>query len=148
MQLKLTRSQRTSMMGKTVFHLDVRADISEAEQALIRKYKLGKDNIYSSEALKQLATGASKHIDAGNELIDSSAGAAIGSTLKGYALGIASRFALKITADDLVKGKAIECKDLAEMLDAEEAVTNACKNLKAYLEMAETFDGRELVVEI
>jgi UDPglucose 6-dehydrogenase len=70
------------------------------------------------------------------------------STLKGYALGVASRFALKITADDLVRGKAIECKDLGEMLDGEQAVITACQNLKAFLEAAESFDGRELVVEI
>ena len=140
MQLKLTRSQRTSMLGKTVFHLDVRASISDAEKALITKYKLGKDLIYSSEALKQYASGASAQLDTSNP--------SVGSTLKGLALGVASRFALKISADDLIKGKAIECKDLGEMLDAEQAVITACQNLKAFLEAAETFDGREIVVEI
>jgi hypothetical protein len=44
-------------------------------------------------------------------------------------------------------GQHIECKDLDELLGAEEAIREACKALKVYLTVAESFDGREEVVE-
>jgi hypothetical protein len=34
-----------------------------------------------------------------------------------------------------------------ELLGAEEAVVNACENLKAYLAAAATFDGREIIMD-
>ena len=54
---------------------------------------------------------------------------------------------LRVTVDGLMGGQHIECKDLDELLGAEAAILDACKNLKAYLETALTFDGREEVVE-
>jgi len=54
---------------------------------------------------------------------------------------------LRITIDGLRNGQHIECKELDELLGAEAAILNACKNLKAYLETVQTFDGREEVVE-
>lgn len=144
MQLKLKRSQRKGMTGKIIYHLDVRADIPEEDLDLIRKYKLGKHQVYTSESLKALSTGADTALAAGQAL----GVGGVGSTLKGVGLGIASRFAMKITVDDLTQGKSIECKDLLEMLDAEQGVINACENLKTYLQAAESFDGREVVHDI
>ncbi|MEY9880424.1 hypothetical protein [Bradyrhizobium sp. USDA 329] len=54
---------------------------------------------------------------------------------------------LRVTIETLMSGQHIECKDLDELLGAEAAILSACKNLKAYLETAQTFDGREEVVE-
>ena len=54
---------------------------------------------------------------------------------------------LRVTVDCLMTGQHVECKDLDELLGAEAAILDACKNLKAYLETAVTFDGREEVVE-
>ncbi len=147
MQLKLTRSKRNTWFGKTIFHLDVRAQLTGAERQLVRKYKLGREIIYSSESLTQLASGAAKQMDISSALSEFP-GASFIASLKGAALGVASRFALKITTKDLLRGKAIECKDLMEMLNAEQAVITACQNLKSYIEQAETFDGREFVFEV
>jgi hypothetical protein len=54
---------------------------------------------------------------------------------------------LRVTIDGLLQGQHVECKDLDELLGAEAAIREACSNLKAYLETALTFDGREEVVE-
>lgn len=150
MQLKLKRSQRKTLTGKIVYHLDVRADISDTDRALINKYNLGKDQVYTSESMKALAASADAAIAAGKTLgaFNPMGPSGITSTVKGIGLGIAARFAQKITVAELVQGKSIECKDLNEMLDAEQAVITACQNLKGYLEAAESFDGREIVIDL
>ena len=58
-----------------------------------------------------------------------------------------SRMNLNITIASLQKGVHIECKDLNELLEAEEAVLAACKNLSQFLKAASTFDGRVEIVE-
>lgn len=134
MQLKLRRSQTTSMMGKVLFCLDARADLSQEEKHLIQKYKLGKMSIYDSAAkAKQLA----------------SAGAALagGSLLKGTINLAMSKLSLSISIDSLTQGHHIELKDLDELLGAEQAVIEGCQHLRTYLEAAATFDGREVTID-
>lgn len=134
MQLKLKRSQTSSMLGKVVFVLNARADLSEEEKHLVQKYKLGKMVIYDSAArAKQVA----------------SAGAAFsgGSLLKGTLSLAMSRLSLSITIDSLTGGQTIENKELDEMLGAEQAVIEGCQSLKAYLTAAASFDGREEVID-
>lgn len=139
MQLKLRRTQRTGgiVTDKVFFQLDARVELTGQEQADIKKYKLGKTVIYNSEASK-------KHIEAG-----------VSAGMSGNAAGMAKaafRFAmarlnLNISIDDLCYGKHIECKDLDELLGAEEAIMTACENLRMYLDTAATFDGREMLVD-
>jgi hypothetical protein len=138
MQLKLKRSQRQGgvMGGKLLFCLDARAEYTPEEQANIAKYKLGKQVIYSSEAAK-------KHIDKGMGNLD---GSATGGFKALGAFALASLH-LNITIDSLKEGQHIECKELDELLGAEETLVTACKNLKAFLAAAATFDGRESVVD-
>lgn len=54
---------------------------------------------------------------------------------------------LSITIASLGRGHHVECKDLEELLESEDTVRNACKNLTRFLEVAATFDGSEIVVE-
>ncbi len=146
MQLKLKRSQRAGGMmgGKVLFALDARADLSADEKNLVQKYKLGSLVVYDSVARK-------KHAEAGYAHFDEAANSSVGRSLWKNARGLASAammaLSLRITVDGLVSGQHIECKDLDELLGAEAAILDACKNLKGYLETALTFDGREEVVE-
>jgi hypothetical protein len=146
MQLKLKRSQRAGGMlgGKIIFSLDARTDLSPDEKGLVSKYALGKLIVYDSEERKKHGEAAYGHFDEG-------ASSGIGRSLWKSARGIASvammTLSLRVTVDGLMSGQHIECKDLDELLGAEAAILNACKNLKAYLETAQTFDGREEVVE-
>lgn len=154
MQLKLKRSQRAGglMGGKIIFILDARAEPTREEAALIEKYKLGKTNVYDSAERRKHQETAYGHF--GNA-VDAASGPVSGRGLAGSlwsnARGLASSamiaLSLSVTIDSLIAGEHIECKDLNELLGAEGAITEACKNTKAYLDVASTFDGREELVE-
>lgn len=138
MQLKLKRSQREGgVIGKTViFCLDVRVEYDPTEKRNIERYRLFNETVYNSEASKRHL----ERVDANSD------GTAIGEwKALGYALLAAMK--LNISISSLEKGHHIECKSLDELLGAENAVMSACKNLKAYLETAATFDGREVLVD-
>jgi hypothetical protein len=52
-----------------------------------------------------------------------------------------------VTVYSLMKGVHVECKSMIELLGAEEAIADAGKNLRTYLDTAATFDGREEILE-
>lgn len=158
MFLKLQRSQREAgLVGKSVlFCLDARVEFSPEEGANIRRYKLQDQVIYSSEAAKRAAAGslaASANARAGaiaigsvDDLLSSTA-SKMGSGLKAAALGALASMKLTITINSLQRGQHIECKSLDELLGAEEAIMDACRSLRGYLEAAATFDGREVLID-
>ncbi len=125
MKLLLRRDQKAGMlgMGKVAFILDVRAELNEAEQTNIRKYKLGDTMLYERD----------KILDPGKGL-----------------LGLASRLAFKminltISIDDLSKGKRVDCKDIVEMLAVEDQIKEAAQTFKNVLEAAASFGGEEVI---
>lgn len=134
MQIKIKRSQTTSgLISKTVkFCSDIRAEYTAEERANINKYSLGSDVIYNSRAATQHREMAS----------------AVGPSLRALAHMALAEMNLTITIASLQQGHHIECKDLAELLECEEEILNACKGLKTFLEAAQTFDGREIVVDL
>jgi len=136
MQLKLKRSQREGgTFTKTmIFCLDARVELTAEEQASVNRYKLGGQMIYNSQAAK-------KHLDKANE-----AGAQ-GSYVKSLASVAMAALQLNISVNGLVSGTHVECKDLEELLAAEEAIMTACQNLKGFLTTAATFDGREMLFD-
>ena len=146
MQLKLQRSQRLGgVMGKTVvFCLDVRADYSPEERANINRYKMGSHIIYNNRA-------AQKHIARADTQAARVRHGGWGDMAAGWALSWTSvamaKMSLNISIGSLGQGHHIECKDLDELLEAEDTVRNACKGVTRYLEVAATFDGSEVVIE-
>ena len=158
MQLKLQRSQREGgLIGKTIlFCLDARVEFASSEAANIRRYKLQDQLIYSSEAARNAAAGSAvsaANARAGRLSIDSvddlmfSAASKMGHGLKAAALGALASLKLTVTISSLERGHHIECKSLDELLGAEEAIMDACRSLKGYLETAATFDGREVLID-
>jgi hypothetical protein len=137
MELKIQRSQRMGgVMGGTVhFCLDIRADYSPEERANINKYRLGGEVIYRSGA-------SEKHLANAAGQIDGSA--------KGYLKGLGSmalaKLNLNVTIASLGRGHHIECKDMQELLEGETTLREACKNITAFLAVAETFNGSEVVI--
>lgn len=146
MQLKLQRSQRSGgLTGSTIqFCLDVRADYTAEERTNINRYKLGGQVIYNSRAAKRHFETAEAHLDRSQE-------GTVGNRVAGLARGAFSmalaNMQLSISIASLGRGHHIECKDLEELLESEDAIRNACKNLTRYLEVASTFDGSEVVIE-
>ena len=123
MHLLLRRDQRSSLMGKVIFQLDVRAEISEDDFAYIQRYRLGDTVLYTKA-----------------ELVDRGSGL----------LGLASRLAFKamnisVSVNDLLRGKRIECKDIIEMLAVEEQIKEAATTFKQVLMAAARFGGEEAV---
>ena len=123
MKLVLRRDQRSGIIGKVIFTLDVRADISDEERSAISKYKLGDTVLYTK-----------------SELVDPGSGL----------LGLASRLAFKamnlsVSVKDLTGGKRIECKDIVEMLAVEDQIREAAKTFSQVLAAAKHFGGEEVI---
>ena len=140
MYIKLRRSQKTSgMMSKSVtFILDARGEYTPEEKSLIKKYKLGGQGLYNSE-------GSRRDLAEGREAL---ASGTAGGVVKSLAKLAMAKLKLNVTIDSLEAGHHIECKSMDELLGAEEAIMQGCQAAKGYLAMAETFDGREQVVEV
>lgn len=123
MKLLLRRDQRTSTFGKAIFTLDVRAEISPDERARIDKYKLGKELLYVRNT----------------NVPDDPGWKGVGKLLIFHALNIT------LSVNDLVSGKRIECKDILEMLAAENQIKDAATNFGRILEAASHFGGEEVI---
>ncbi len=123
MNLLLRRDQRKGLIGKVVFQLDVRAEISKEEMSSIERYRLGDTVLYTKAELTDRGSGL---------------------------LGLASRLAFKamnisVSVNDLVNGKRIECKDIVEMLAVEDQIKEAAATFKAVLNAAVHFGGDETI---
>jgi hypothetical protein len=142
MQVKIERTQRESglVSKKVVFCIDARVEFTQDELRSIERYKLGKEIIYFSEAARLAHEKTQAHLQ------DSRANAfnirGLGSTLKAAGSTLMTAMHLTISINSLSQGQHVECKTLAELQEAEEAILTACKNLKGYLTRAATFDGR------
>jgi hypothetical protein len=131
MQLKVRRGQKSGMTGKVIFTLDVLIGLSNEERTLVDKYKLWNELAYShasAEAHAEAAQGGSVK--------------ALGALMLDRALK------KQLTVKHLVSGEHVECKDLGELLAVEEQIRIACANVKRYLDVATSFDGREEVTEV
>lgn len=138
MQLLLKRSQRAGGVfgGKVLFALDIRSEYTPEERSNINKYNLGGEVIYNSEASKRNLASMESQMDG-----------SVAGLFKGLGSLALAGMKLNITIASLQKGHHIECKDLSELLGAEEEVREACKGLAQFLKIAAAFDGREEVVD-
>jgi hypothetical protein len=123
MKLLLRRNQRSGLIGKMIFTLEVRADLSPEERGAIDKYKLGDTVLYEKNTITEQGSGL---------------------------LGLASRLAIKamnmtVSVKDLANGKKLECKDIVEMLAVEDQIKEAGKTFNAVLNAALNFGGEEVV---
>lgn len=128
MKLILRRSQKpTGFISKTVqFTLQARVHLTEAEAANVKKYKMGHEVLYSKDRMG--------YRDSDNQ----SAG--------GMARNLAAiAVAVTITANDLVTGKTIECKDILEMSAIVEQIKSACEGFKVILDAAAQFEGEQVL---
>lgn len=123
MKMLLRRDQKKRGLGGVTFILDVRAELSEEEQANIKRYNLGSTMLYE-------------------KMIMTDGGAGI--------LGFLSRLWFKaknlsVSVSDLTNGKRIECRSIVEMVNVEEELKEAAQTFKQILETAARFGGEEVV---
>jgi hypothetical protein len=146
MRLKLQRSQRVGgvIASSVIFCLSARAEYTPEERHNIGRYRLGGQVIYNSRAAQRHLEHAGAHLDRTQE-------GTVGRRAAGLARGVASmalaKMQLNISIGSLGKGHHVECKDLEELLESEDTIRTACKNLTRYLDAASTFDGSEVVIE-
>lgn len=123
MQLLLRREQRQGVL-KVVFSLQVRTELTAEEKAAIEKYKLADTVLYEKVHIPQIG----------------------GMSLLGAATWLAGKAAnITLKVKDLAYGKTIECKDIVEMLAAEEQVREAGKMFNAILIAATKFGGEQII---
>lgn len=124
MKLLLRRSERSSVLGKPIFVLDIRAELSDEEKGWINKYKFGPSLLYTKK---------------GKPNADTNTLAGVGAILLHYAMD------LTVSVNDLVGGKRIECKDIMEMLAAEQQIKEAAQTFGTVLRAASQFGGEEVI---
>jgi hypothetical protein len=155
MQLKITRSQReTGMMSKTaIFCIDARVQFTPQEKHSVTRYKLQNQIIYDSEATKAMLARSDASRGRGIEysgeiggILGSVASSAF-SGAKSLAFAALAATKLSITIGSLERGQHVECKNLDELIGAEEAIMQACTTLKGYLDTAATFDGGDVLYD-
>ena len=124
MKLLLRRDERSSIMGKPIFVLEMRAELSEEERGWIQKYKFGPSLLYTKK---------------GKPNADTNTLAGVGQILLHYAMD------LTVSVNDLVNGKKIECKDIMEMLAVEAQIREAAQTFGNVLRAASQFGGEEVI---
>jgi len=124
MKLLLRRSERSTVLGKPMYVLEVRVEVSAEEKGWIEKYKFSPSILYSK---KGKPTG------------DMNTWAGIGQNLLHYALD------MTVSVHDLVHGKKIECKDIMEMLAVEAQIREAAQTFGTVLKAASQFGGEEVI---
>lgn len=126
MKLLLRRSERQSTFGKPIYVLEVRAELSPEELGWIDKFKFGTSLLYSRKGKPNFdpyTIGVS----------------GVGALLLHYATD------MTVSVNDLRHGKRIECKEIMEMLAAEEQIREAAKNFGSVLKAASQFGGEEVI---
>ena len=127
MELLLTKSQKSGMLSSTItFVLNIKTRLTSEEQALVKKYKMGKEVVY-----EKLPVGA--------------AVSSMGSIAGTLTAITAKALKLIFTVDDLVKGRTIECKDMLDMIAAESQIRAAADGLWGILQASKNFEGEEVV---
>ena len=130
MKLKLRRSQQSGITGTVKFTLNVIVDLDADEQLALKKYKFGKSIVYESPK------GA-----AATEMFR-----ATGGSFKSSIATIAAKaMSQLLSVNDLVNGKEITCKDISEMIAAEEQVIVGCNGLARILYVCQHFEGEEII---
>jgi hypothetical protein len=126
MELLLSKSQKSGMMGGVSFVLDIKTKLTPEEQNLIKKYKMGSLLVYEKVPI--------------SEMTNQMGGMASALT------AIASKvLKLQITVDNLVNGRRVECKDIGEMISAQSQIRSAADNFYALLMAAHGFEGEEVI---
>ena len=121
MELLLRRSQKSGLMGGVKFTLEARVELTQEEEANVRKYKMSDILLYEKGSEKiERATGTMSML--------------------------AARFTqLRVTVSDLIAGKSIEGKDIVDIMAAQDQIKEAVQSFKVILAAASTFDGEEVI---
>lgn len=57
---------------------------------------------------------------------------------------LGNKFVINIKIGDLVNGQTFKCKDIAQILETEQNVKEACKAMKNYIMVMKSFGGQDI----
>lgn len=127
MELLLSKSQKSGMLSSTItFTLNIKTRLTDEEQALVKKYKMGKEVVYEKLPITSMAAG-------------------MGGFTGALTAITAKALKLVFTVDDLVKGRTIECKDILDMIAAEQQIRDAADGFWGILQASKNFEGEEVI---
>jgi hypothetical protein len=156
-EVVITRSQRVNWLNRVVFMIDVRMGVSLQQLDLMKKYRLGRTVVFDSARRERQNELARTNLEMAREK-NSRTICLWREEIRGifrrlwYLIRALFSFLLgflfiRITLAKLLKGAHIESKSLDMILAAKNAIERGATDLKVYLEVAETFDGRESLFE-
>jgi Domain of unknown function (DUF4189) len=156
-EVLIGRSQRRNWLNRVVFVVDARMGVSLEQLRLIKKYRLGWTLVFDSASRERQNELARAHLQMASEKWTQTI-----CLWRAEKRGVLSRLYylvrafisfllgflfIRVTVATLLRGAHIESRSLDTILAAKNAMEKAAIDLKAYLEVAECFDGREDLFE-
>ena len=142
--LRIRRTHRfTLILRRPKFILYFKADVSPEDMALIKKYKLGRSHLYTSEEFTKRSEEINKPVESSLDALKKTL-----AYLTKWLTWIARFFTLKITIRTLIRGKRVEKGDLGDLRALEQQVISSSNSMKEYLAVARTFNGAVETIEI
>lgn len=126
MKVKIRRDQVTGITGKVTFTVNFIAELSPEAREAVKRYRFGNTVLYAKDPKLDPTINIFR--------------------LLWRMLWLRlTRKRWQINVNDLVNGRTIQCKDILEVLDAEERVMGAAKSFASVLRAAAWFGGEEIV---
>lgn len=125
-KLKLRRSQRRNLWGGVGFSVHFIAELSPEAKEAVRYYGFGKAILYQKDLRLKLTAN-------------------IPLMIWRFIYLWLTRHKWRITVNDLVKGRTMTCKDILEMMEAEENIKETTEFFTKILRSASYFGGEEVI---
>ncbi len=124
MKLVLNRMTRKGRLNrKIIFRVSAHVNLTPEEEAALQGWRFGKEVLYETDATGPPVTHSN--------------GAWLG---WGRGVPPATGFS-KITVDNLINGKTVECRSIMDALESEKAVKSACQAFCRLVRAAASFEG-------
>jgi hypothetical protein len=151
------QSNRMNIFNRGIFMLDARLGLNQKQFSDVRKYRLARQVVYDSARRQKRSELARTHL-----LLAAQQETGKTATLQQQIAGffrtiyylfralfswLLSFFFVRIRLGKLIRGAHVESKNLSRILEVRQAVETAAEDLKIYLSVASTFDGREDLFE-
>ena len=125
MELILRKDQAKKMIGGVSFELTAQVSLDEEEHALVNRYKAHKWVLHQKKKVGHA------------ERAQSTGGVFVGALM--------DKAFNNITVGALTSGITFTCKDIAEIIEHEEAIRVVCENFYVALETMKNFGGEEVI---
>jgi hypothetical protein len=156
-EVLIVRSQRMNWLNRVIFMIDAQMGVGTEQLDLISKYRLGKTIVFDSARRERQNELARTHLESAREKSTRTICLwreevrgffrRLGLLLRALISFLLGFLFIRITLTKLIRGTHVESKSLDKILAAKNAIERGAADLKAYLEVAETFDGREDLFE-